>query len=120
MRRIGIGMAAAALTLTGPGLSGTPAGAQVDREPACYEIIGCPSRDVIRRRDIAEFSCQLLWDVRNRIYYENFYCFRTQRGIENFGNEGCRFDDQASVPLNPVERRNVATIRAVEQEKGCR
>jgi hypothetical protein len=97
-----------------------PALAQSSRGPTCYDVIGCPSRDVIRSRDIAEWSCQLLWEVRNQIYYENFYCFRTSAGINAFGNEGCRYSNDADVPLNRVERQNVSTIRAMERAKGCR
>jgi hypothetical protein len=98
----------------------SPAAAQAARQPACFEIIGCPSRDVIRETDLRDFSCQNLWMTRNQIYFENYYCFRTAAGIQAFGNEGCRFQNDADVPLNAIEKRNVATIRRVEQAKSCR
>ena len=65
-------------------------------------------------------SCSVLWEVRNNIYKENGYCFRTARAISVFGNAGCEYDDVMQVPLNGIERQNIATIQRVEKSKGCR
>lgn len=64
-------------------------------------------------------DCDILWQIRNQIYHENGYCFRTPRGMRAFGNAGCRHDDVNEVRLNQFERANVATVARVERIKGC-
>ena len=49
--------------------------------------------------------------MRNGIYAVRGYCFKTDRGKAEFGNDGCHFDDEAEVPLNDYERANVKLIR---------
>jgi hypothetical protein len=57
--------------------------------------------------------------VRNWIYKENGYCFKTPKTIKAFGNAGCLHDDVTQVPLNQYEQYNVKAIRKVETQKGC-
>ena len=85
----------------------------------CYEEIGCTDSDKFRKSDLRQFSCQILWDVRNSIYKENGYCFKTQRAINYFGNGGCWVDNQNQVKLNAIETYNIGQIAAVEAQKGC-
>ena len=85
----------------------------------CFDVIGCTDHDRFRKAGLREMSCQLLWDIRNRIYKDNGYCFATERAIEYFGNDGCYIRNQSSVRLNKYERNNVTVIKAVENEKGC-
>jgi hypothetical protein len=86
----------------------------------CYEGLGCSDRDRFSFEDLADGpTCDLLWRMRNEIYKERGYCFRTQRGIAVFGNAGCQYDDVALVPLNAIERDNVATIGNVEHARRC-
>jgi hypothetical protein len=85
----------------------------------CYELIGCSNKDRYKVSDLMQLGCQPLWEVRNWIYKENGYCFRTPKAIEAFGNAGCRYDDVARVPLNDIERHNMTTIKSVEIKKGC-
>ena len=86
---------------------------------ACYEVIGCTDGDKFRKADLSEFSCQLLWDVRNTIYQENGYCFQTKKAKNYFGNEGCYIDDMEDVKMSSIERTNVGQIVAVEKALGC-
>lgn len=85
----------------------------------CYEVIGCDDSDYFQRNDLRQLSCQSLWEVRNLIYQQNGYCFKTDRARAVFSNEGCWITDQGKVSLNAYERDNVATIAAVERSKGC-
>jgi hypothetical protein len=85
----------------------------------CYELIGCTNSDYFKLSQLRQLSCQILWEVRNRIYKENGYCFHTQKAIQVFGNAGCKYDDAGDVPLNAAERHNVAAIKKVEAKKGC-
>lgn len=95
-------------------LSATPALA------TCYEWLGCADLEYFSRPALSQLSCQALWEVRNGIYWDNGYCFQTQRAMSFFGNGQCYITNQASVPLNGYERENVARITAVERSKGCR
>jgi YARHG domain len=86
----------------------------------CYEDIGCTDTDVFAQTDLRHLSCQNLWFVRNRIFDENGYCFKTARGRQAFDNSDCWVDDQEMVKLSTIERRNVEAIVKAETAKGCR
>jgi YARHG domain len=64
-------------------------------------------------------TCEEMWFVRNDIYKEKGYCFRTQRAISTFGNAGCRYDDINDVPLSANERNKIAEVTRWERIKGC-
>ena len=85
----------------------------------CYENIGCDDSEVFARSDLRRLSCQALWEVRNAIYFQNGYCFKTERALDVFGNEGCFVTNQSRVRLNQFERQNISRIVAVEKQKGC-
>jgi hypothetical protein len=96
------------------------AGAAGPARAACYEDVGCTDSDTFSSRELARLaSCQVLWEMRNGIYSENGYCFETARAIRTFGNEGCRYRNQSSVPMNAYERANVGAIVQAERALGC-
>ena len=64
-------------------------------------------------------SCQDLWVERNSYYKDAGYCFKTARAISYFGNAGCRYDDEASVPLSRRIRARIAEISRLERRFGC-
>ncbi|MCF4123828.1 YARHG domain-containing protein [Methylobacterium sp. SyP6R] len=64
-------------------------------------------------------SCDEFWYQRNMIYKEAGYCFKTAAAIKNFGNAGCKFDDQADVPLSARDRAEIASIKKMERAMGC-
>ena len=91
-------------------------------EPAranCYELIGCSNQDYYKTSDLMQLGCQPLWEVRNWIYKERGYCFKSPKAIKGFGNAGCLYDEIVQVPLSMVERANVKTIKKAETKKGC-
>ena len=57
--------------------------------------------------------------MRNEIFAERGYCFQTKRGKTTFGTANCKFTDLNQVPLNNIERANVATIARAEKLKSC-
>jgi YARHG domain len=63
--------------------------------------------------------CQSLWEERNSYYKEAGYCFQTARAIRHFGNAGCRFDEEAAVPLSRATRDRIAEIVREERRLGC-
>jgi hypothetical protein len=94
---------------------GTPSPARAN----CYEIIGCSDSQYFKLSDLKQLSCQSLWEVRNWIYKERGYCFKTPKTIAAFGNAGCLYDDVTQVPLNEFEKYNVKAVKKVEAKKGC-
>ena len=64
-------------------------------------------------------SCEELWFLRNKAFHEAGFCFKTRRALRTFGNAGCRYENEAEVPLNARQRALVSEIRATEREQGC-
>ena len=86
----------------------------------CYDVFGCSERDRFVFDQLANGpNCDFLYTMRNRIYQQNGYCFKTARAIATLGNQDCRYRDINQVPLNAIERGNAAMILRVEQAKGC-
>jgi hypothetical protein len=112
-RRFTLAIAAAAFTaFAGPVLAD------------CYDVLGCTNQ--------VEFSahyaylaspdgptCDFLYQMRNRIYAEHGYCFKTARGIAEIGNAGCHISDINQVALSQIERDNAATILKAENARHC-
>ena len=87
---------------------------------ACYEDVGCTDRSRFDEAQLSRLaSCDILFEMRNAVFKERGYRFKTPRAIEMFGNAGCQHDQIASVPLNDTERTNVATITRLEAAKQC-
>jgi hypothetical protein len=90
----------------------------------CYDLLGCTSKNAFS----AHYSylaaadgptCDFLYVMRNQIYADHGYCFKTARGIQEIGNANCHIDNMAAVPLSQIERNNVATIQRAEKAKRC-
>lgn len=90
-------------------------------EAACFEDgIGCTNNHYIPKSQLSALSCDALWTVRNTIYDERGYCFRTSRAKDVFSNEDCHVDNAANIRFNKYERANIDRIVAVERVRGCR
>jgi len=85
----------------------------------CYEIIGCTNSDHFDTSDLKNLSCQTLWEVRNQIYHENGYCFRSERATATFPSTSCSVSRAADVVLNAHELSNIERIKTVEKSLGC-
>jgi hypothetical protein len=91
----------------------------------CYDVVGCSDKNLFSKnysylgsvRDGP--SCDFLYMMRNRIYAQHGYCFKTARGIAEIGNTGCSIANQAAVPLSNIERDNIATLVKAERAKSC-
>ena len=96
-------------------------GAATPSHAACFESgIGCTDDHRISRSALNALSCDALWTVRNTIYDERGYCFRTERALESFSNDDCSVTNASALAFNSYERANVSRIVAVERQKGCR
>ena len=86
----------------------------------CYDVFGCSERDRFNFEQLANGpNCDFLYTMRNRIYQQHGYCFKTARAVATLGNQDCRTRDVNQLPLNAIERGNAALILRVEQTKGC-
>lgn len=104
--------AAAVLALT---VRGGPANA------ACFESgVGCTNDHYISKNVLSTLSCDALWVVRNSIYDERGFCFKTSRALETFSNDDCDVSDASRLKFNSFERTNIDRIVLVERGKGCR
>jgi hypothetical protein len=95
-----------------------PGGAR-QAQAGCYEIIGCTEADSFKEEALQHLNCPALAEVRNSIYAENGYCFRTLKYQRIWGNRDCRYTRSHKVPLSQIERTNVTAIRHTEAKKKC-
>ncbi|HEX4196775.1 MAG TPA: YARHG domain-containing protein [Caulobacteraceae bacterium] len=91
----------------------------------CYDVVGCTDKNLFSKNygylsSRADGpSCDFLYMMRNRIYAQHGYCFRTPRGVSEIGNSGCYISNQAAVALSNIERDNIAVIQKAENAKSC-
>jgi hypothetical protein len=86
---------------------------------ACLEDVGCTNDHYIPYPVLQGLSCDSLWTVRNTIFHENGFCFRTTRALAVFSNEGCSYHVSGEIPLNPFEQGNISRVITVERQKAC-
>ena len=89
----------------------------------CFENLGntgCTDSEVFGWSDLRGLSCQNLWYVRNSIYDDHGYCFKTAAAKAEFNNAGCSVNDAAQIRFNGSEQGNISRIVQVEKEKGCK
>ena len=65
------------------------------------------------------YDCQDLWVVRNQIFKNNGYCFKSAKAISYFGNAGCSYDSEAAVPLSKSDRMRIREIKRSSARQGC-
>lgn len=82
-------------------------------------LIDCVENVRITASQVRNHSCEDLWILRNSIYKDAGYCFKTARAINWFGNAGCRYDSMSAVPLSSIQRHNVGVLAAAERRRGC-
>lgn len=90
---------------------------------ACFENLGktgCTDLESFPISHLRGLSCQNLWYVRNSIYDDHGYCFRTAAAKAEFDNSDCYETDAARLRFNKHEQTNINRIVQVEKEKGCR
>jgi hypothetical protein len=89
----------------------------------CFESLGqtgCTDTEAFSVGELRGLSCQNLWYVRNSIYDDHGYCFRTAAAKAEFDNTGCYETDAGKLRFNNYEQTNINRIVQVEKEKGCR
>lgn len=65
------------------------------------------------------YSCEELWVMRNQIFKNAGYCFKTEKAITYFGNGGCTYDHQDDVPLSDIDRIVIRDAKKSEARQGC-
>src|SRR3954468_8166938 len=56
---------------------------------SCFEQIDCPDDHYISTGQLKQLSCDSLWTVRNSIFNDNGYCFKTAKAKATFDNSDC-------------------------------
>ncbi len=65
------------------------------------------------------YSCEELWVMRNQIFKNAGYCFKTEKAINYFGNAGCIYQDQDDVPLSKWDMIVIGDAKKSEARQGC-
>lgn len=90
---------------------------------SCFENLGrtgCTDTESFSADTLRFLSCQSLWTVRNSIYDDHGYCFKTAAAKAEFDNSDCYENDASQLRFNQHEQANINRIVQVEKEKGCR
>ena len=83
-------------------------------------VTGCTHIETFAVDELRGLSCPNLWYVRNSIYDDNGYCFKTKAAQAEFDNSDCFVRDTGRLRFNKHEQANIDRIVRVEKEKGCR
>jgi hypothetical protein len=102
-----------AIAAASVGFTSAPASA------GCH-LVDCVEDVYIKDREVRNIGCEQLWILRNSIFKDAGYCFKTPRAINWFGNAGCRHDSLAGLPLNDFKRHNIGVLQAAERRRGCK
>ncbi len=65
------------------------------------------------------YNCKELWVMRNQIYKNGGYCFKTAKAIRTFGNAGCGYDSLTLVPVSDQDRLVIRDIKRSENRLRC-
>jgi hypothetical protein len=64
-------------------------------------------------------DCDSLWEERNSYYKAYGYCFKTERAIRRFGNDGCYIYNESEMRLPPAIRDRIQQIVRLERDLRC-
>lgn len=78
-----------------------------------------PAAPAFAGDDQEGYTCKELWEMRNGLFKNGGYCFKSPDAIKEFGNDGCRHHDEADVPFSDNERSMMRDIRNSEKQQGC-
>ena len=95
------------------------AGAFIPVTPAsagCH-LIDCVENVYVEPQELTHQSCETLWILRNSVFKDAKYCFKSARASAWFNNDGCLYSEQDEVPLNDYQRHNVDLIKSVEANR---
>jgi YARHG domain len=86
----------------------------------CYESgVDCTDDHKIPSSVLHTLSCDALWTIRNSIYNEHGYCFKTAKAKSVFDNSDCSVHNASNLDFNSYEQTNIDRIASVEEEMGC-
>jgi hypothetical protein len=92
------------------------------RSPALLVLLGLVSAGIGLAAGIAPAradTCFDLWVQRNSIYKSYGYCFKSTKAINYFGNAGCMYHNEGSIPMSHADRSTVLAIKRTEKSLGC-
>ncbi len=68
--------------------------------------------------DVMNASCSELWFLRNSIYNNHGYCFRSRKAKELFDNSDCT--TRTPPAMGETDQYNADLLGRLEELKGCR
>ena len=87
-------------------------------QAGCH-LIDCVEEVPVSKAELEPLTCETLWILRNSIFDQAGYCFKTQKAKDWFNNEDCKVEDAAALNISPVQKSNIDKIKAMESWKGC-
>lgn len=68
---------------------------------------------------LANQACEQLYFLRNEFFHRKGLCFTRPTAVHIWGNDGCKYQNSADMPMTKRETDAVANLVAVERQKGC-
>jgi hypothetical protein len=85
----------------------------------CVEGLGCTDTERFTLEQLEAQNCEVLWEVRNTMLFEQKFCFQERAAADKFGNKDCTIDNMDYLQFNGFEQSNFEAIRKAEATKSC-
>lgn len=85
----------------------------------CVEGLGCTDEVRFTPEQLEAQSCDVLWEVRNTMLFEQKFCLQERAAVEKFGNKGCTIDNMDYLQFNGFEQSNFEGIGKAQTAKSC-
>jgi YARHG domain len=82
-------------------------------------LVDCVEEVPVSKADLEPLTCETLWILRNSIFDQYGYCFKTKKAMDWFNNDDCKIDDAEALPISAIQKSNIEKIKAMESWKGC-
>jgi hypothetical protein len=85
----------------------------------CVEGLGCTDAEKFTPEQLEAQTCEVLWEVRNTMLFEQKFCFQERAAAERFGNKGCTIDNMDYLQFNGFEQSNFEAVSKAQTAKSC-
>ena len=85
----------------------------------CVEGLGCTDTEKFTPEQLEAQTCEVLWETRNTMLFEQHFCFQERAAADKFGNDACTIDNMDYLQFNGFEQSNFAAISKAETAKSC-
>ncbi len=67
----------------------------------------------------SSINCEDLWERKQTVYKNNFYCLTEPEAIEKFGNTDCAIKNLSEIKFNNEDMNILGLIAQNEKRKNC-